>query len=369
MRRNALPGFVAVLVILVMGTNNLVAQGRDIFSVSGVVVDARADNEFAAKSSGIAQGETDAFRTLLQRLTLNRDHNRLPYLDGKAVTALVRDFSVDREKFGGGRYIATLTVRFKAEAVRKLLRDAYIPFAETASRPVLVLPVFQTAGITVLWEGTNPWFAAWSRLGPRNGLQPLLLPIGDLSDVADISAEEAILGERSKLSEIAGRYGAAETMVVVASLTGDQTFGLLRVEVATSRFGKNGNGQTMFKRFVAKADPSRDALLDQAAKSVALEAEDSWKQKNILETDVKQYIVVRIPIENLGDWLSIRKSLGGIAAIKKKRVLRISVHRVEVELAYIGSTDKLRLAMAQIDLDLKSGADKSVWTLTFGAGG
>ena len=80
MFRNANRGFVTVLVILVMGTNNLVAQGRDIFSVSGVVVDARADNELAAKSSGIAQGETDAFRALLQRLTLNRDHDRLPNL-------------------------------------------------------------------------------------------------------------------------------------------------------------------------------------------------------------------------------------------------------------------------------------------------
>ena len=108
-------------------------------STIGVAVDSRADNEFAAKSAAIAKGETDAFRVLLERLTLQRDHDRLPNLDRKSVSALLRDFSVDAEKFGGGRYIATLTVRFKAGAVRKLLGDADIPFAETTSRPVLIL--------------------------------------------------------------------------------------------------------------------------------------------------------------------------------------------------------------------------------------
>ena len=368
MLKNALLAFGAVLVSMAMSANAGFAQGRDIFSVSGVVVDARADNELAAKATGIAQGETDAFRTLLQRLTLQRDHDRLPDPEKEAITALVRDFSVDREKFGGGRYIATLTVRFKADRVRKVLHDADIPFAETASRPVLVLPVFQTAGATALWEDTNPWFAAWSRLGRRSGLQPLLLPVGDLSDVAVISAEEAVLGDKAKLSEIASRYGAGETMVIVASLFVDQTFGLLRVEVATSRFGGNSTGQTEFQKFESQANGSRDQLLDQAAKSVGLAVEDGWKQKIIFERGVEQRIVVQVPIDNLGDWLSVRERLNSIAAVKELHVVQLSVDRAEVELAYLGSADQLRLAMVQSELDLSYAADKAVWTLLSGSG-
>lgn len=339
------------------------AQGRDIFSVRGVAVNAQANDELTAKSAGIARAEIDAFRILLERLTLRRDHDRLPDLDRNAVTALLRDFSVDREKFGGGRYIASLTMRFKAEAIRRILRDTDIPFAETASRPVLVLPVFQTAGSTVLWQDTNPWFAAWSRIGRRDGLQPLLLPVGDLADVAAISAEEAVLGEWEKMSAVAARYGASETMVVVASLVVDQSFGLLRVEVATSRFGGNSSDQTEFRRFEAKANGARDVLLNSAANSVAHEAEDSWKQKNILEGGVEQRIVIRVPFEKLDDWLSIRKRLVGIAAVKEFAVRQLSIDRAKLELAYLGSTDQLRLAMTQSNLDLQYAADKAVWTL------
>ena len=368
MDRKLLSCLLVTFIVLIASTVAAVAQGRDIFSVSGVAVDARAANELAAKSEGIARAQQDALRVLFERLALRRDHDRLPELERSAVIALLRDYSVDSEKFGGGRYLASLTVRFKGDGVRKVLRDAKIPFAETASRPVLVLPVFQTAGSTVLWEDTNPWFAVWSRLGRMDGLLPLLLPVGDLSDVSIISAEEAVLGDKKTLSEIAARYGSGETMVVVASLVVDQAFGILRVEVATSRFGGNSNDQTEFRRFEAKADSARDALLTEAARSIVRDAVDAWKQKNILEESVEQRIVVRVPIGSLGDWLSIRKRLGGIAALKEIAVLQLSIDRADVEIAYLGSADQLRLAMAQSELDLEYSADKAVWTLRSGAG-
>lgn len=342
-------------------------QARDVFSVGGVPVDERASDELSAKSAGIARAERAALRILLERLTLIDDHDRLPAPDGAAFTALMRDFSVDREKFGGGRYLASLTVRFKADAVRMLLRDAEIPFAETASRPVLVLPVFQTAGTTTLWDDTNPWFAAWSRLGPVNGLLPLLLPVGDLTDVTTISAGEAVLGDQGKLSDVAGRYGSIETLVTVASLTVDQFDGVLRVEVATSRYGGNSSDQTDFRRFEAKTGSSRDDLLDQAARALARGVEEAWKQGNLLERSIEQRIVVRVPFDGLGDWLSIRKRLGGIAALKDVAVLQLSVDRAEIEIVYLGNADQLRLAMAQSDLDLSYSADEAAWTLNSSA--
>ena len=352
-----------IFVLSTVGAISANAQGRDVFTVKGVSVDSRAGDELTAKSQGIARAQKDALRTLLEWLTLRSDHDRLPNPDISAVTALVRDFSVDREKFGGGHYIASLTVRFKPDGVRDLLRDANIPFAETASRPVLVLTVFQTAGSTNLWEGNNPWSAAWSRLGRLDGLLPLVFPVGDLSDVATISAEEAVSGDRAALAEVAKRYGAAETMVTVASLVIDQINGMLRVEVATSRYGGNSSDQTSFRRFEAPGDSSRDALLDKAARAIALEAEENWKRENLLERSVEQRIQVQVPIGGLSDWLSVRKRLGGIAALKDFAIRQLSVDRAVLDIVYLGSTDQLRLAMAQANLTLDYSPDTAEWTL------
>lgn len=354
---------IAIFALIAESSGVVLGQGRDIFSVSDVSADARAADEFAAKSNGIAQAQTNALRMLLERLTLKEDHDRLPNLDLAAVTGMVRDFSVDREKFGGGHYLASLTVRFKADGVRKILRDANIPFAETASRPVLVLPIFQTAGSTELWDDTNPWFSAWSRLGRIDGLLPLLLPVRDLSDVSTISAEEAVLGERTKLTAIADRYGAGEILVVIASLAVEQSDGMLRADVAISRYGGTDNDQTVFRRFDAKTGMSRDDLLADAARTLANEAVEAWKRENILEESVEQRISASVPIRGLNDWLAVRRRLAAIAPLKEFVVLQLSVDRAEVELAYVGTADQLRLAMAQSDLDLTYQPDTATWTL------
>jgi len=338
-------------------------QGRETFSVASVAVDARAADEFAAKSNGIAQAQKDALRILFERLTLADDHDRLPDMDSREVIGLLRDFSVDREKFGGGRYVASLTVRFKADGVRKALRDADIPFAETASQPVLVLPVFQTAGSTILWDDANPWFAAWSRIGRVDGLLPLLFPVRDLSDVSVISAEEAVLGERGKLLEISDRYSAGEVMVVVAALSVDQADGILRLEVATTRYGGNSDDRTVFRRFQAETGETRDGLLLNAAKILTSEAVEGWKGNNLLQRNVEQRIAIRVPLRGLSDWLEIRAQLDTLAALKTVELRRLSVDQAEIEIVYVGNADQLRLAMAQRDLDLNYAAETASWTL------
>lgn len=363
MVRNQFSLFCGLAVAVILFAVAVHAQGRQTFSVASVAVDARAADEFAAKSNGIAQAQQDALRILFQRMTLAEDHDRLPELESQKVTGLLRDFSVDREKFGGGRYVASLTIRFKADGVRKALRDADIPFAETTSRPILVLPVFQTAGSTILWDDANPWFAAWSRIGRVDGLLPLLFPVRDLSDVSVLSAEEAVLGERGKLSEIADRYAAGEAMVVVAALSVDQADGILRLEVAMTRYGGNSDDRTIFRRFQAEPGETRDALLINAAKTLTHETIEGWKRDNLLERNVEQRIAISVPLRGLRDWLRIREELDTLAALKAIELRRLSIDQAEIEIVYLGNADQLRLALAQRKLDLSYAAETASWTL------
>ena len=89
------------------------------------------------------------------------DHKRLPVMDPKQVATYVKDFNVTNEKNSEIRYLADLTYRFKPNDIRLLLRDNEIQFAETISKPMLVLPVYQIAGAVFLWDDPNPWREAW----------------------------------------------------------------------------------------------------------------------------------------------------------------------------------------------------------------
>ncbi|MDA0662413.1 MAG: DUF2066 domain-containing protein [Proteobacteria bacterium] len=339
------------------------ARAADIFTVNGVPVDARAEDELKAKAAGIARGQEAALRQLLRSITLRADHDRLPVSDGKAVTQLVRDYSIETEKFGGGRYIASLTTRFKADAVRALLRQANIPYAETASQPVLVLPVFQTGGVASLWDDPNPWFAAWPRERRNDGLLPLVMPVGDLPDIAVIGAQQALEGQADRLVEIGTKYDTRNVMVVAATLQINPGDGAMQLETVRTMYHDGMPKQTGVRRFTAASGEERDAFLAGAARALADEANESWKRDNLLGHGNENSMALYIPLNSLGNWLDIRGRLGGIAGMKQVRVTRLTVSFAEVTLSYVGNPAQLRLAMAQQNLDLRYDAQDARWTL------
>ena len=179
------------------------ARAEDLFTVAGVEVDITASSAAEARKKAMAVGEARAFGLLLKRLTLKRDRARLPKLEQGEIATYLRDFQVADEKTSPVRYLAKLTFRFKARDIRSLLRDFALDFAETPSKPVLLLPVFRAVGVVSLWDDPNPWRRAWAGLDKAAGLVPLKMPFGDLTDIATIGAEQAVNGDAQRLEALA----------------------------------------------------------------------------------------------------------------------------------------------------------------------
>ena len=88
------------------------------FEVLGVTVDVTADSAQTARAQALAAGEKKAFRQLLQRLTLQAYHDRLPDVSAAEITGLIVDFAVADEKASSVRYIAKLDYHFRGAGVR-----------------------------------------------------------------------------------------------------------------------------------------------------------------------------------------------------------------------------------------------------------
>ena len=142
--------FGALLGLVVVTGGAAYAQEPRVFEVRDVAVDVTAASTNAAREKALALGERMAFARLLDRLTMRVDQSRLPDFSASEIAAYVQDFEVAEEKASAVRYLARLNFRFKAEDVRNFLIDRTIPFAETSSKPVLVLPVYQAAGTLLL---------------------------------------------------------------------------------------------------------------------------------------------------------------------------------------------------------------------------
>ncbi len=353
----------AVLAVGLVAGLGTAAARADVFTVSDVAVDATADTAAAAREQALLDGQRQAFRRLVERLALRKDLDKLPPVDDAALTNMLQDYEVVEEKTSPVRYLARLTYRFKPGPVRMLLRGAGLGFAETPSKPVLVLPVYELARAYYLWDDPNPWREAWSRLPPRDGLVPLAVPLGDLADIADISAEQAVRGVRDRLTAIARRYEAGDVLVAVARLGIDPVTNKRKLEVRISRYGTAEQRPDTVQTFPLDPGRSADEVFDEAARSVAEEVEELWKRDNLLQFDQVDRISVVVPIDFLEDWLEIARRLDNVAFINRKVLTYISLTEARVDLHFIGDVAQLRLALAQNDLVLTEEGRRQVLRL------
>lgn len=321
----------------------LPARAAEILAAS-VAVDATAQSAAQAKEQALKDGQHQAFRRLLESITVDADHGRLPapanWQDW------VVDFSVDQEKTSAVRYLAILTVRFRAQPVRTLLRQAGIPFAETASKPVLVVPVFYRSGRWILWDDDNLWLKAWQDRPQLSGLVPVLAPQGDNWDRQAYDAG----ADKDRLNGLARRYGAVQALV------------------AEAKPGANGLDVRLIYpggQVTALAVQVSDSAMvyRQAADRAVLAVEEGWKRANLLAHESAGVLLVTVGFNGMADWLKIRDRLDHIPMIRRQETIELARNQASLALYHAGSIDQLRTALAQADLVLSTN-DQGVNALT-----
>jgi hypothetical protein len=333
----------------------------DVFTIAPVPVDVTAANAAAARDQAIVEGESHAFDLLMQRLTLAADRSRLPKVGTNELNNVVQGFEVAHERRSGVRYLADFTVHFRADAVRQYLRQAGIAFAETVSKPLIVLPVLHDGDRLALWEDPNPWRDAWSNANPVIGLVPLVRPIGELEDVQAIDAEAAVKGDDARLQAIAQRYGDDDVLVTQATLKTDGPQHVVDVNSTRYTPGQPGTEQSWVGTTTANPGESDADLLGRAVLATVAQVEDAWKAANILNFSQSGTLTARVPAASLEDWVAVRDRLAGIPAVRSSRLVSLDREEARVEIHYVGDASQLRTALAQRDLEL-SGDDPD-WVL------
>jgi hypothetical protein len=331
----------------------------DVFTEGPVPVDATAKNAAAAREAARLDGQRRALRLLLQRLTPAAEWSQLPSPGDAAIANLIRDFEVVNEKSSGVRYLADYTYRFRPDPVRRLLRDANLAFAETPSKPVIVLPVLVRSNRPVLWDDPNPWREAWAGRKAVQGLVPVSVPVGDLADVQAIDAQQALAADTDALDRIAKRYGGGDVVVAQATDRSDGSE-LTVVQTTVARFGL-APMPAVTRTWRANPGESEADFLARVVDGAVQTVNEAWKKDNLLRFGQEATLAVVVPIGSLADWVAVRDRLAEIAAVRRSDLVSLSRQEAHLELHYVGDPAQLRLALAQRDLVLAEGTP--YWTL------
>ncbi len=340
-----------------------------LYTVRSVPVRAEAASVVAAKEQALIQGQGEALRILLERLTLPEDHGRLPTPPMDTLQNMVLGLSIDDERTPPRGYVATLTVSFIPQAVQALLQQSDIPFTDQRGRTLVVVPVWQGGPeqAPVLWEDPNPWREAWANRR-RQGLVPLEAPLGDLDDVATIDVTRALATDIAALNGLAERYGAAGTLVASARLEPgtngtpaqvrvDVTKGAASDEVETTRF-------TVTQPLVADTPPEAalPQALTEAIRSVARELDATWKVRAVGFSGATTQMTALVPLDGrLDSWLEVRRRLDNAPAVRETRLQALTKDRAQITVLYGGQPDGLAESLRRQGLSLTD--DGGYWTL------
>jgi len=350
------------------------AKADDFYLVRGISVDKTAPSATEARQQAVAEGQRRAFGALYRKLTLKNYYPDMPDVTDDQLTGMITGFQVSNEKTSAGRYIADLSFEFRREQVLPILEANSIPYSESVSKPIIVLPIFEEKGSKNLWEEPNPWRDAWLDVfeggdGPEGSqqrqddwaqqkLMPVVIPSGTLDDLKTISVDQAINMDRDAISALQEAYGAGATLVAYASLQNNNDVRRLDISYQRSDFLTPAVVET-FTGGDSDRDIYRAAIFD-----VVQNLQEGWKDQNILDRSIQNRLAITSKINGLEDWIKIKTKAETIPAVEQIIVREMSVEGVFWEISFVGDLIQLKTALAQRDLQLQN--EEGYWTLNSG---
>ena len=366
------------------------AIADEVFTVTGVDVDVSGESISAARERAFVEGQRLAIRRLADTLAASGVRFDANTLSDAEVSGLVQGFEVNEETISPGRYRADLTFVFRRDAVlaRTAASAAAVPPVvapsvpgvidsppiagapiiapsvpvEPINRTNLILPLLREAAGPRLWDPPNPWFNAWMNYSPDPADPAVIVPLGDLADVSDVSAEAALGGDRQALERIGRRYDAGIVVVAVA----EPTAGGLSVVLNRYIGGGAASPRTLS---IAGGDPA--ALFDDAVREVlgdlgaAPPAVAAAPAPAVSLPPGAERIAALVPFGSRAEWFQIRRQLLGIGAAQII-VVSLAPNEAIVELAF-ADRFAFQNALAEQGLTLQQAGD--TWLLRSNRGG
>lgn len=336
------------------------AFAADVFTVENIEVDVTASNAIEARNQAFAKAQITAFTNLTERLVKDGASKAIKTPDVDTISTMIKDYEVTNEKLSSVRYVGTYTFRFDEHAVGRLFKGAGQSYTATSSRPLLILPFYQKGEHTILWSPANSWMQAWSASENHNPLVPLVIPIGDLSDVRDIDDQGYKNLRGSKLSRMLARYGAGEAVIVMAAAdehlsmvdhpnqpaTGHLNITVYRTDRGIAEYANQFS-------VPAKPDQTFSNLLATAVQQTQKMLTKDWKARTVIDPSEVNTLDVKVPIQSLTDWTDIRRALDRTSMITQIALRSFSPSAAVVALKFQGNVQRLSIALDQADLVLE----------------
>jgi hypothetical protein len=326
------------------------AMAQELYTVSGVHVDAVAASSAEALNLALAQGRPRAWQMLFRRLTREQDWPRQPALDGAALLRMSRGYTIANERRSTTRYVGDVTYIFNPDAVNRTLQSAGIAYTTGAPRRILIVPMAPSFS-------TGPWAQALSAPALRDSVVPFA--VASAADAPALNALNFDTAGWSDVAPVAAHIKAAEAALVQVVYVNNKV---------TVNIRRLANGLTPSKTSVDVPLAQTVGTTYPSAALAAIHAiEEMWKTRAAVDFSQRGHLTVIVKPATVADWAAIRTALAGTDNVTSVQVIAMDIGYAQLSISYQGSADQLREALGVAGLTLANRAGE--WNLAMNGGG
>ena len=354
-------GWVGLLVSMILAMAFFQApavaqQITDAFVVRDINVNKSGLTGVQARELGLAEARQAAFSHLYQRLVPRGYYRAEPKLLPEQLNALIATVDVAQEQTTSTNYRARLAIGFSPSGVRQLLSERRIPFTDRISPPLLILPVYEWAGVRQLWEVPNPWHSAWSERVGAQGLITTAMARGSAEEQLLLSADQALSGDSASLQELAKSYGAGGAVVALARFRVDPRTAKPVLDATLRGYGAAPSGpiQDRFEGGTGgRAGMAAEQLARTAAESMAHALADAWKASNARRSSSPgNSMLISVPLSYLGDYAAVNRRISEVRTIDRVVLARLSGGEAQFRVFYSSDLEQVRRGFDQLGMRL-----------------
>jgi hypothetical protein len=181
------------------------------FEVAGVEVNTTGDSAQEARQKGWEEAQRKAWSALWVRTHGGAGSS----LADSTLDGLVSAIVVEQEQIGPHRYVAKLGVVFDRARAGQLLGVKGIT---ARSAPLLVIPVYWTAGAPMVFEKQNLWQRSWAKFRTADSRIDYVRPSGSGGESLLLNAGQLDRRSRSWWRVILDQFGAADVLIPIVRI-------------------------------------------------------------------------------------------------------------------------------------------------------
>ncbi len=179
------------------------------FEVTGIEVNVEGDSPDDARLKGWEEAQRLAWKELWKR----KRGGETSGLSDSTLNGIVSAIVVEQEQVGPRRYVATLGVLFDRARAGQLLGVKGI---SRRSAPLLLIPIYHSAGAPIVFEQRTPWQRAWAKFRTSESRIDYVRPSGAGSESLLINAGQLERRNRRWLRTVLDEFGAADLIIPIA---------------------------------------------------------------------------------------------------------------------------------------------------------